>query len=671
MVTKKVLSIRTKLIILTGILSAVLLGVICMVWLSLQHSHANAQIINIAGRQRMLTKKFSAEQLYQALSKTPNQQLSGVLGIANTEKLYEVSLTALLKGGKTYTDLALKQPITLPFYGDSEIYLSTLEKVKQQWHQQLAAAKSMQAAKGQADFSQKVNEFLALNHQAMVTMNQAVGIFTQHTNDDTNAIAADIETLSFIILLVCVLLSIWTIRSISKPMSQLLRSSQRISIGKLQPETKLIALINTSETGQIASCLEQLRETLQTTLAEMQTSSYQVHLSADQVSSLSADISAVNASEQTQFKRMIESSDELSHASQQFGDIAGSTSEVVIKCTTCSQLASDSVAENIEMMHTTANETQRASDVIQALSSTAESVYGIVDSIHNISDQTNLLALNAAIEAARAGEQGRGFAVVADEVRTLAARTGRATNEISQLIGQLTDGVNNAVESMQRVAQRVSSSQEKSNKTEENIEIVRQLIGQVSLAQEQIGEQARIQHTQLSKLKEKQTELYETLDESRQKSHSSSLIADQLALISQSINVNLERFDLGVVRRDVEKSADEKRHQPRLKAAFHCELRQGTIKYEGLTEDLSLGGACILSGESLPFSSNEPLEIRFNYTSDNSQDKLTLRGKLVGQSKTAQQQSQYHLQFIEMSEQQQATLQSIFDHHGINSQFES
>ncbi|CAG8999560.1 MAG: hypothetical protein CENE_01539 [Candidatus Celerinatantimonas neptuna] len=665
MQVKQVFSIRGKIILLACLLTLSILGVAILVWVSLQHNTASAEIINVAGRQRMLTKKFATEQLYQAMQ--PRDQVTAQKLLLNkTEKLYTISLNALQHGGQTYTDLGMTKPITLPEYKSALNYLKQLKQVKQNWQSQIQAAQKMQQSKGQADFQDNVNRFLQLNHQAMAAMNKAVGMYTLHTNDETTNLIAEIELLALVMLIICIACSWWVILSISKPMDRLIRISKNISTGQLEPNKNLNELINSSETGSIALYLEQMRAKLQHSLADMQSSSYQVHMSADQVSKLSSEISNVNAEEQHQFRMMIDSSDGLTDASRRFGDIAQETAQIVTQCTEQSQIASDTVAENIETMQATTYETERASDVIQALSSTAESVYGIVDAIKTISEQTNLLALNAAIEAARAGEQGRGFAVVADEVRTLAARTGTSTNEIGKLIGELTDGVNNAVQSMKNVAEKVTLSREKSNHTEASIDAVRQLIIKVTESQEQISEQATIQHDQLNELRQRQTQLYETLDDSRQKSHASSIIADKLSEISQSINHNLERFELGVIKRDIGKASLEKRQHPRMKTGIHCELSQGQMRLEGLTEDLSLGGTQIITTDELKFNPQQPIHIKLHYEKDKS---LALECHLVGSNRGANNRYQYHMKFQNISNNQHQILDTIFKNFGVNSTF--
>ena len=109
-----------------------------------------------------------------------------------------------------------------------------------------------------------------------------------------------------------------------------------------------------------------------------------------------------------------------------------------------------------EIIHSAASEMHKISDAVQSSSAIIEDlgrqsdqITSIVNTIREIADQTNLLALNAAIEAARAGEQGRGFAVVADEVRKLAERTSLSTTEIAAMVGKIQTGTRNAVESMQ------------------------------------------------------------------------------------------------------------------------------------------------------------------------------------------------------------------------------
>ena len=132
--------------------------------------------------------------------------------------------------------------------------------------------------------------------------------------------------------------------------------------------------------------------------------------------------------------------------------------------------------------------------IISDLGKSSDQIGEIVRTIEDIADQTNLLALNAAIEAARAGEQGRGFAVVADEVRKLAERTTKATKEIGDMIRQIQHDTRGAVDSMQQGTQKVTAGVDLVNKTGEALsQIVRMvsesadMIRQIAVATQQIA----------------------------------------------------------------------------------------------------------------------------------------------------------------------------------------
>jgi len=177
------------------------------------------------------------------------------------------------------------------------------------------------------------------------------------------------------------------------------------------------------------------------------------------------------------------------------GEVARNASSAAISANDVSRQSLQTLAtvnETLDMMSNVTAAVQQAEAVIQVLSEHSRRIGGVLDVIKGIAEQTNLLALNAAIEAARAGEQGRGFAVVADEVRTLAARTQQSTEEIQNMIGGLQSGVGNAVKEMAAVremaaqgAEHGKNSSQLLQDTAKSVEAINQLIVQIAAATDQ------------------------------------------------------------------------------------------------------------------------------------------------------------------------------------------
>lgn len=165
-------------------------------------------------------------------------------------------------------------------------------------------------------------------------------------------------------------------------------------------------------------------------------------------------------------------------------------------------VAKNIVSEAIVTIHTLASEVKAAAEVIQNLQKESDDIYVVTQIIAEISNQTNLLALNAAIEAARAGEQGRGFAVVADEVRKLAQRTQDATKEIQKKIESLHVGVKKATQVMETGSSKADDSVMQINRTNESFENINQAVSAIRKVNAQIADSAEKQSLIATKINE-------------------------------------------------------------------------------------------------------------------------------------------------------------------------
>ena len=243
--------------------------------------------------------------------------------------------------------------------------------------------------------------------------------------------------------------------SITKPISKALDAAETIAEGNL---TQPIHVDGTDEAGRLLAAMAKMQSKLRDTLQRISGSATQLASAAEELNSVTDESARGLTQQNNEIEQAATAVNEMTSAVEEVARNAVSTSEASKNATTSAGDGRDLVQETVSAIERMSADVQSTATLIGDLANESRDIGKVLDVIRGLADQTNLLALNAAIEAARAGEAGRGFAVVADEVRALAHRTQQSTSEIERMIGSIQSGTEHAVDSMRNSTERAEST---------------------------------------------------------------------------------------------------------------------------------------------------------------------------------------------------------------------
>ncbi|MCW8906563.1 MAG: methyl-accepting chemotaxis protein [Sedimenticola sp.] len=284
--------------------------------------------------------------------------------------------------------------------------------------------------------------------------------------------------------------------------------------------------------------VEKTRETIQ----EVMEASNQVNASVGELSNINARTNQIITRQQsetdqvaTAMNQMVATVQEVARSVSEAADAAGSANS---EADSGRQVVNDTISKIDQL----AAEVEAATRVLERVESDSQKVGTVLDVIRDIAEQTNLLALNAAIEAARAGEQGRGFAVVADEVRTLAGRTQKSTEEIQVMIESLQDGTREAVDVMQRGQSMTGDTVDRAAKAGEALLAITEAVGSITNMTTQVASAAEEQNAVAEEINANIVNISGMGQETSEAAQNSSVAAEQLSQLAATLERAVSRF---------------------------------------------------------------------------------------------------------------------------------
>ena len=381
---------------------------------------------------------------------------------------------------------------------------------------------------------------------------KAIGTLVEHNDKAADATyQRDLASYKSSLLFIGVLTALATLfmgamgfliaNSISTPLKKVFDTLAEVAAGDL---TARSGIRTRDEMGMLAAEVNEMAGKLNEIMNKVAQNSLEVASAANQLHSTSEQIATGAEEVAAQTGTVATASEEMAATSSEIAQNCYMAAEGGKQATERAQAGAAVVEQTVRVMSRIAEQVRSSASTVAGLGERSDQIGAIIGTIEDIADQTNLLALNAAIEAARAGEQGRGFAVVADEVRALAERTTRATREIGEMIKTIQSETRGAVGAMEGGVREVENGTREAAKSGDSLQEILRQISEVTMQVNQIATAAEEQTATTGEITNNIMQITEVVHDTSKGANTCSTAASHLAGLAEGLQRLVGQFKL-------------------------------------------------------------------------------------------------------------------------------
>ncbi|MEX5535837.1 methyl-accepting chemotaxis protein [Pseudomonas syringae] len=358
-------------------------------------------------------------------------------------------------------------------------------------------------------------------------------------NKEKDSAVTQLLTVAVIVLLLGIFAAILITRQITRPLDSTVIAARRIADGDL---TNDLSTTRQDELGLLQNTMQHMTVSLRTLIGGISNGVTQIATAAEELSAVSEQTSAGVTQQKLEVDQVATAMNQMASTVQEVAQNTEDASQAARQASDRATHGSSVVQNATREISQLAGEVGQLGEAMQRLIQDSDKIGGVIDVIKAVAEQTNLLALNAAIEAARAGEQGRGFAVVADEVRSLAQRTQSSTTEIEALIKSLQDGTGAASDLMNASRQRTEGTVALARQAEESLLEITHSIVTIEQMSQQISAAAEEQSAVTDEINRSVISVRDIADQSATATEQSAASTVELARLGSDLQDMVARF---------------------------------------------------------------------------------------------------------------------------------